>query len=41
MLPRHHRYDYSPITVRQDYNWPGEIADYCCTLEPGIIPGSC
>jgi hypothetical protein len=19
---------------------PGEIADYCCTLEPGIIPGS-
>jgi allantoinase len=23
MLPQHLRYDYSPITERQDYNWPG------------------
>jgi hypothetical protein len=23
MLPRHSRYDYSPITERKDYSWPG------------------
>jgi len=23
MLPRHGRYDYSPITGRKDYSWPG------------------
>ena len=22
-LPRHARYDYSPITERKDYSWPG------------------
>ena len=22
-LPRHDRYDYSPITERKDYSWPG------------------
>ena len=24
MLPRHTRYDYSPITERKDYSWPGD-----------------
>jgi allantoinase len=23
MLPRHNRYDYSPLTKRKDYSWPG------------------
>jgi hypothetical protein len=23
MLPRHTRYDYSPLTERRDYSWPG------------------
>jgi len=23
LLPHHNRYDYSPITERKDYNWPG------------------
>ena len=22
-LPHHNRYDYSPITERRDYDWPG------------------
>ena len=39
-LPQHGRYDYSPLTERKDYSWPGEIADHCYTLRPGIVPGS-
>jgi len=23
MLPRHHRYDYSPLIECKDYSWPG------------------
>jgi len=23
LVPRHNRYDYSPITERKDYSWPG------------------
>lgn len=24
LLPQHGRYEYSPITERKDYSWPGD-----------------
>jgi hypothetical protein len=30
-LPKHNRYDYSPISERKDYSWPGGKRLAFCT----------
>jgi allantoinase len=37
MLPRHNRYDHSPITERKDYSWPsGKRLAFCFTTNIAV-----